>query len=99
MFSKAPRFQEPKPSDIPGPGAYDPVDIDEIFTGRLKRGAFLEKADRFDPNKPSDTPGSPNQHVSCLHDLTALQFQGLMLMLLHNRMRVHPSPSRCLVLL
>lgn len=64
MFSRAPRFREPKPSDIPGPGAYDPVDIDAIFTDRLKRGAFLEKADRFDPNKPSDTPGSYPHRVS-----------------------------------
>lgn len=57
MFGKAARFREPKPSDIPGPGTYAPVDIDEIFSGHLKRGAFLEKADRFDPDKISDTPG------------------------------------------
>lgn len=57
MFLKAPRFKEPKASDVPDPGAYDPVDIDQVFAGH-KRGAFLEKADRFDPEKVSDTPGA-----------------------------------------
>lgn len=56
MFPKAPRFKDPKPSDIPGPGAYNPLDVDAIFS--QKRGAFLEKAERFSEDKVSDIPGA-----------------------------------------
>ncbi|KAF8309446.1 hypothetical protein DL93DRAFT_2085721 [Clavulina sp. PMI_390] len=61
MFGKAPRFKEPKPSDVPGPGTYADVDLDAVFASH-KRGAFLEKADRFDPEKISDVPG-PNAYA------------------------------------
>jgi hypothetical protein len=56
MFGKAARFKDLKTSDIPGPGAYDPVDIDAVFDSH-KRGAFLEKAERFGVDKLSDLPG------------------------------------------
>ena len=57
MFPKAARFKEPKPSDIPGPGAYNPADLDAVFSH--KRGAILE-AERFGEEKVSDIPGEFN---------------------------------------
>lgn len=58
MFSKAARFNAIKPSDVPGPGSYDPVDFDAVFS--QKKGAFLEKSDRFGEEKMSDIPGKLN---------------------------------------
>ncbi|TBU40087.1 hypothetical protein BD309DRAFT_927826 [Dichomitus squalens] len=54
MFSRGSRFPPAKGSDVPGPGAYNPQDL-EYDT--YKRGAFLEKTNRFNKDKPDDIPG------------------------------------------
>ncbi|CAL1706550.1 unnamed protein product [Somion occarium] len=51
MFPKGNRFPPAKPSQVPGPNAYDVHEYDTY-----KRGAFLEKTDRFKA-KGSDVPG------------------------------------------
>ncbi|CAL1706551.1 unnamed protein product [Somion occarium] len=56
MFPKGNRFPPAKPSQVPGPNAYD-VHDPEYDT--YKRGAFLEKTDRFKA-KGSDVPDAYN---------------------------------------
>lgn len=51
MFTKGPRFNPQKPSEIPPPGAYNPQQ--ESMLENYKKGAFLEKSDRFNKDKPS----------------------------------------------
>ncbi|KAF8894901.1 hypothetical protein CPB84DRAFT_1816067 [Gymnopilus junonius] len=54
MFPRGPRFQPPKPSDVPGPNAYS-IPPDSLLDN-YKRGAFLEKTERFAKDRlPPDT--------------------------------------------
>jgi hypothetical protein len=54
-------------SDVPGPGAYNPIDTIENY----KRGAFLEKTDRFTKDPCHYLPSSCKSFTYCV-PLTAL---------------------------
>ncbi|KAF8325219.1 uncharacterized protein EI90DRAFT_2179828 [Cantharellus anzutake] len=62
MFSRGPRFQPEKRNDVPGPCAYNTVDLD---ANTHKKGAFLEKTDRFSKEIAVDGPG-PNAYLGNL---------------------------------
>ncbi|KNZ80489.1 hypothetical protein J132_05609 [Termitomyces sp. J132] len=55
MFSKGPRFNPHKVSDVPGPNSYNVVTDSQLDD--YKRGAFLEKTERFTKDKDHEVPG------------------------------------------
>ncbi|KAF9529321.1 hypothetical protein CPB83DRAFT_875673 [Crepidotus variabilis] len=59
MFTKGPRFNPAKPSEVPPPGAYNIQQ--ESVLDNYKKGAFLEKADRFNLDKLDPTVSSTKQ--------------------------------------